>query len=266
MMILTSRIIVVEGRLPLNEAVVSSLMESMAAVGLLNSIIIRRDVGRQPVLVAGRHRLEAAIRLGWEAILCQEMSSEGLDAQIVEIDENLVRQVLSPAAVADLIGRRKALYEARHPEAAAGGNQHTKAAVAKLATAPAARFTSATSKATGKSERAIRLAATRSDRLGSDTLAKITGTSLDKGAELDALSKMPPAERAPLIERAAAGEPVTARPARSPRVDRLLATLRAEWDALAADERVVVVSAVRQMFGDEARGSQFTASREDAHA
>lgn len=247
--VLASRIIVVEGRLPLNEAVVASLMESMAAVGLLNAIIVRRDVGRQPVLVAGRHRLEAARRLGWETILCRELPSEGLDAQIAEIDENLVRQVLSPAAVADLIGRRKALYEAVHPETANGVNQHSSL---RKVCEPSDRFTAATSKATGKSERAIQLAATRSDRLGSDTLAKVAGTSLDKGAELDALSKLPPAERAPLIERAAAGEPVTAKAPAPSRAVRLAAEFRADWDELSADERASAAPAIRKIIDGDA--------------
>lgn len=52
-----------------------------------------------------------------------------------------------------------------------------------------ATFTSETSKATGKDERTIRRAAARGAALGED-LAAITGTSLDKGVELDALAKI----------------------------------------------------------------------------
>lgn len=51
------------------------------------------------------------------------------------------------------------------------------------------RFTSATAAATGKDESTIRRAAARGKALGDD-LAAIAGTSLDKGAELDALVKM----------------------------------------------------------------------------
>jgi hypothetical protein len=39
---------------------------------------------------------------------------------------------------------------------------------------------------------------------------KVVGTSLDKGTELDALAKLPKEVQAPLIERAAAGETVSA--------------------------------------------------------
>jgi ParB family chromosome partitioning protein len=41
--------------------------------------------------------------------------------------------------------------------------------------------------------------------------ASVTGTSLDKGVELDALAKLPKDERKGLIDRAKAGERVTAR-------------------------------------------------------
>ena len=89
------------------------------------------------------------------------LSSDGLDAQIAEIDENLVRQVLSPAATADLIGRRKALYVAVHPEAAYEARPGRAGKSRQAGDNSADRFTSATSKATGKSERVIQRAATR---------------------------------------------------------------------------------------------------------
>ena len=65
-------------------------------------------------------------------------------------------------------------------------------------------FVSATSDATGKAERTVRLAAARGEALGDD-LGAITGTSLDKGVELDALAKLPKDERKGLIDRAKAG-------------------------------------------------------------
>jgi hypothetical protein len=72
------------------------------------------------------------------------------------------------------------------------------------------RFTSATADATGRDERTVRRAAARGEALGDD-LGAVTGTSLDKGVELDALAKMPKDERKGLIDRARTGERVTAR-------------------------------------------------------
>ena len=57
-------------------------------------------------------------------------------------------------------------------------------------------FASATSDAIGKSRRSVEIAAARGEALGDDLGAQpVTGTSLDKGVELDALAKMPKDER-----------------------------------------------------------------------
>ena len=91
-----------------------------------------------------------------------------------------------------ILDGRKAIYEELHPETKHGANQHTRG-VENFAT-PADRFTAATANATGKSERAVRMASARGEALGDD-LGAVTGTSLDKGVELDALAKMPKDER-----------------------------------------------------------------------
>jgi hypothetical protein len=126
-----------------------------------------------------------------------------------EIDDNLIRANLSPSEEAAAVARRKAIYEELHPETKAEafrGNQHT----GKVANEKSA-FTTATADATGKSRRSVEIAAARGKALGDD-LAALAGTSLDKGIELDALAKTPAPERAALIERAKAGEKVSARP------------------------------------------------------
>ena len=132
-------------------------------------------------------------------------------AQIATIDENLVRRVLHAADVAWLTAERKRLYLARHPETAATsaggsfrGNQHTEVNDNLSPT-----FTEATATATGTSVRAVERNARRGNALKSD-LARIAGTSLDKGTELDALVKLTPDQRAPIVERANAGEKVSA--------------------------------------------------------
>ena len=99
----------------------------------------------------------------------------------VEIDENLTRNNLGPAEEAEAVARRKVIYETIHPETkagAAGANARWNATANS-----AVAFTSATSEATGKSERAVRMAAARGEALGSD-LDAVTGTSLDKGQNM----------------------------------------------------------------------------------
>ena len=71
-------------------------------------------------------------------------------------------------------------------------------------------FAASTAAASGESKRAINQHLARAEALGDD-LERIAGTSLDKGVELDALKAMPEPERKELIDRAAAGEKVSAR-------------------------------------------------------
>ena len=136
---------------------------------------------------------------------------DDLHAELAEIDENLMRAELTQAQEAAAISRRKAIYEELHPETKAGafqGNQHTGKVVGDNLS-----FTAATAKATGKDTRSIERAASRGKTLG-EHLEAIVGTSLDKGVELDALAKLSASERQGLIERAVAGEVVSARPLR----------------------------------------------------
>jgi hypothetical protein len=75
-----------------------------------------------------------------------------------------------------------------------------------------ARFTADTAAKTGKSERSIQLDAARGERLRRIEAyqAQIVGTSLDKGAELDALTRLPIEEAQKLIASAASDEAISA--------------------------------------------------------
>jgi hypothetical protein len=64
-------------------------------------------------------------------------------------------------------------------------------------------FAVSTADATDKSRRSVEIANARGEALGDD-LDTVTGTSLDKGVELDALAKLPKDERKGLIDRAKA--------------------------------------------------------------
>jgi ParB family chromosome partitioning protein len=119
----------------------------------------------------------------------------------------LVRADLTPAQEASATFRRKAIYEELHPETKAGAAGASARWNGKDANENSA-FASATSDAIGKNRRSVEIAAARGEALGDD-LGAVTGTSLDKGVELDALAKLPKDERKGLIDRAKAGERVT---------------------------------------------------------
>lgn len=88
------------------------LAESIRELGLLNPLTVDRDY----TLIAGLHRLEAVKLLGWTKVECTVSSLEGLQAELAEIDENVVRSNLSAVEYGEMLLRRKELYEALHPE------------------------------------------------------------------------------------------------------------------------------------------------------
>src|SRR3546814_18232867 len=56
------------------------------------------DDDERPVLVAGRHRLAAAAKLGWEEIDCIYVALDEVDRRLWEIAENLHRAELTALA------------------------------------------------------------------------------------------------------------------------------------------------------------------------
>lgn len=100
---------------------IDELARSISEIGLLNPITV--DQGY--TLIAGLHRLEAAKQLGWTEIECIVCGLEGLEAELAEIDENVVRTALSMIEYGELLERRKEIYESLYPETKAGLAQAT---------------------------------------------------------------------------------------------------------------------------------------------
>jgi len=77
-----------------NAESVRTIAESMSTIGQTTPIHVRR-VADRVVLVAGRHRLEAAKQLGWHSIDAIMMQGDGIDARLWTIAENLHRADLT---------------------------------------------------------------------------------------------------------------------------------------------------------------------------
>ena len=209
---------------PLVTADVDKLAASIAQVGLIQPITVREVAMMQGPLagsgyqiVAGHHRVAACRALGWtevDAIVVTAASH--LNAELLEIDENLCRSELTASQRAQAIKRRKAIWEALHPGETGGTtcptHQPTDALGRKKSPQQTQSFAADTAAVSGESKRDVNRHLARAEALGDD-LPRVTGTSLDKGVELDALAKLPEADRAELIERAQAGEKVSARDA-----------------------------------------------------
>lgn len=104
---------------------ITALAASMAdpKIGLINAITLLPD----GTLMAGRHRLAAAKLLGWKTIPAVIMELGELDAELVEIDENLRRSELTILEEAQHYARRDEIMRAKglRAQASNGQNQHT---------------------------------------------------------------------------------------------------------------------------------------------
>jgi hypothetical protein len=131
-----------------------------------------------------------------------------LHAELITIDENLCREALSPAQETLAVARRKQIYEQLHPETVHGGDRKSSRQNGDL---KSDRFTKATAAVTGRSERSVQRLVKRAQNIEPAALTRVVRTSLDKSGELDALAGLPADKQKPLIERASAGENVSAR-------------------------------------------------------
>lgn len=138
---------------------VLNLANSIKLVGLINPITIKHDgeIGKY-LLVAGMHRLKAHVLLGEQEIKANIVSGTNLEIELIEIDENLIRNELKQADIDDLTYRRKEIYEEMYPQtkhnATFKGNQFRSESESDLEQKPS--FVKDTSNKTGKSETIIK--------------------------------------------------------------------------------------------------------------
>ena len=230
---------------PLIAGSIDALAESIGNIGLIQPITVvpcakYRDGQKVEAfrLVAGHHRVAAMRKIGWSECSARVLpeSTTALAAELMEIDENLCRAELSAAQRAKAIKRRKEIWEAMRP------NSGTSCSTIRESAGRPAEFAADTAKASGQSKQDINRHLARAEALGED-LDEITGTSLDKGVELDALKDMPEEDRRDLIRRAKDGENVTAR---------------------GEEDRERNVRLVRQTIADMARLAKFSSPAEVA--
>jgi ParB family chromosome partitioning protein len=216
-------------RRPINKEKVAELADSIRSIGLLSPIVIAlregQDGKKEHHLVAGLHRLEANKLLGMTNILCTVLGrDEDLRVELAQIDENLMRNELSQAEHARHTQRRAEIITALSSQE---GTPSQIAAASKQALRSAGHTTGPDvaslrdqAKRTGESKDKVHRSKKRGGILGG-LIEKVVRTTLDKGVELDALTKLPEAEREALVDRAAAGEAVSARTSdRKPKTKR----------------------------------------------
>lgn len=181
---------------------VEALAASIREVGLLNPITVTATDGGF-ALVAGMHRLEACRSLGMTAVPAIALDLDANQRIIAECDENLCAPSLTPVERAEFTRRRKAAYEALHPETRreATLKRGDEAPSRQLGeTGKAERFTADTAAATGQSERAVQRDAERGEKVCDEALALIRGTRLDTGKYLDSIKNLSPEDQVAKVE------------------------------------------------------------------
>ena len=139
------------GRREAEAKAVEELAKSISAVGLMNPVTLDQN----NTLIAGLHRLEAAKLLGWTEIECTAMGMDDVQAELAEIDENIVRTRLNRQELCEQLLRRKEIYETLHPETRHGMRNGQTAKNANLATLETKSFAEDTAEKTGMSKRAV---------------------------------------------------------------------------------------------------------------
>jgi len=101
---------------------VNQLAESIKEIGLLNPITITQDKR----LISGMHRLEAVKLLGWTTIDCNVLHyNDALHEELIEIDENLIRNDLTVLEQGQQLNRRDEILNLLGTRAKQGDNQHS---------------------------------------------------------------------------------------------------------------------------------------------
>lgn len=188
----------------------ASAMDDHAAIhggtGLRAPVEVNKaDKKGRHSLIAGAHRIAAFRLRGLSEIPAIVLSANKLEAQLLEIDENLMRRELTPLDRATFLAKRKEVYEALHPETKHGG-ERAEGQVAKFCDL-AQRFTADIADKLDVSERSVQLAIARHKRIAPDVRERIATTWLArKGAMLDAIAKQEPAMQRAIVSQLLAAE------------------------------------------------------------
>ncbi|MBY6243514.1 ParB N-terminal domain-containing protein [Methylosinus sp. Sm6] len=187
----------------------AAIAGSIAAKGLDQPITIRRK-GNGYQLVIGGHRLHAFGILGLEELIegvhfkLVEQSDD--QAELSEIDENLMRRELSAVDRAIFLARRKSVWDRVYPETTAGGDRKSQKAKEKIkrTTCPFVpeTFSKDAAAKTGLSDRTIRRSIALANVVPREVVELIRPTKLaDNAAQLRQLGRETP-ENQLLIARA----------------------------------------------------------------
>lgn len=191
---------------PVNKDRVNALAESIKTIGLINPIVVQprvipiRGVEADAYqILAGVHRFRAMTRvLCMMSIPVVVITPDSLHAELITIDENLIREDLSKVDRARQLKRRKEIYEELHPEtraSASGGTFHGNQVTGSLrrncdGLPGPPRFTKDTADNTGRSERSVQQYVAIADKCLDEALDLVRGTRLETTDYLNMLKNV----------------------------------------------------------------------------
>ena len=184
---------------------VDLLAKSIQDIGLLNPISLTENW----TLIAGCHRLRACKQLGWTVIPATICSLSDVDAELAEIDENLMRADLTVLERGQHLSRRKELYEAKNPETkqgAQGGGKGGKGTRRKTENEKIS-FSVDTAAKMGVTPRTIQMATRIAEKIDAEVQEIIADLPIaDNQSELTKLAKMKPDQQKEVAARLATGQ------------------------------------------------------------
>ena len=218
MKIKISNIKINPGRREAAPEAIEELARSIAAVGLMNPITVTQD----NTLIAGLHRLEAAKLLGWTEIECNSIGMSSLQAELAEIDENIVRTRLSRQELGEQFLRRKEIYEMLHPETRQGMRNGQTVKNAKLASLETKSFAQDTAEKTGMSKRTVSRLLQIANNMTQDAKRIVQASDIPQDTALK-ISRLPSDQQAEAASLLATGTVQSVEQYRQERRDRIMA-------------------------------------------
>lgn len=197
---------------------VEELARSIAAVGLMNPVTLDQN----NTLIAGLHRLEAAKLLDWTEIECNIIGMNGIQAELAEIDENIVRTKLTKQELGDQLLRRKELYEMLHPETRQGMRNGQTSKNANLASLETKSFAQDTSEKTGMSKRTVSRLLQIANNMTQDAKRIVQASDLTQDTALK-ISRLPYDQQAEAASLLAAGDIQSVEQYQQERRERIMA-------------------------------------------
>lgn len=108
---------------PVNPNLVKDMSDKIKEEGLINPITLVQTEN-ELLLAAGQHRLKA-VEIFSESIEANIRQGDELLAEIISIDENLLREELTALQESTMLARRKVLYEQKYPSTRQGGDRRS---------------------------------------------------------------------------------------------------------------------------------------------